>query len=158
MERRHFLDVTRGRRRGICRECELPESAKTCRFVMYYGRHVGNGPFCHFARVQNEVYFLVNHHERTANTTSDLRFSRLARVSLLEHLRYISLMMHNTLIARRPRYYPTHHPNSPLLRVMYIMMLRKCARLHVRFLPRLHKQLQVRGMSNQLKSQAACRA
>ena len=51
---------------------------------------MGNGAFCHFARVENEVNFLVNWNERTAKRTADLRFSLAARVRLLEHVRNIS--------------------------------------------------------------------
>ena len=39
---------------------------------------------------ETRSFFLVNRHERTAKTTSGLRFPRVARVRLLEHVRHIS--------------------------------------------------------------------
>ena len=56
-------------------------------FGTFDGRRVGNGAFCHFARVEDEVNLLVKRHERTAKRTADLRFSLVARVRLLEHVR-----------------------------------------------------------------------
>ena len=41
-------------------------------------------------RVWETRSLFVNRHERTAETTSDLRFSRVARVRLLEHVRRTS--------------------------------------------------------------------
>ena len=74
------------------RDCELPESEKHVILVVF--RQVrwqgcGKGRILSLCtRVGNEV--IVNRHERTAKTTSDLRFSRVARVRLLEHVRHIS--------------------------------------------------------------------
>ena len=92
----------------------------------------------HFATFGVRLFFGESARTHSANHVG-LALSTLCPRESLGRFRYISLMMLGPPIARKtPTLLP--HPNPPLLRVMYMMMLMKCARPYVRFSPRLHKR------------------
>ena len=75
-------------------DCELPESEKHAILAVF--RHFrwqarGKWTILSLCTCNTRPFFCeaAKRRERTAKTTSDLPFSRFARVSLLEHLRYI---------------------------------------------------------------------
>ena len=119
---------------------ELPESEKRVTLVVF--RHFRwqarrKWTILSLCTCVKRGLFLVNRHEHTTKTTSGLRFSRFARVSLLEHLRYdISLMMQNTPITRRPRNYPPTPPQpTPLARDVHDEVDEMCTTTRSVFAP-----------------------